>query len=216
MVKVVSTINPVDFRRIQTLMKKAPRTAFKVVKESFKDDGQEWKSALSKRNANRGGTKRRTGNLVRSLNKKVRGSSIRSLSLKLTSAGTEYAAVQEFGGFQKSSRPGGFLTIPLKANMTPAGVTRRSAKSFISKFKLRKDGGRVYFTRTRKGDLIMYLDRKDKRNIPVFRLVKRVTIPGPKTTGEKSRFGFFDTWDELRPSRIKRRARLLKKALNDL
>ena len=92
--------------------------------------------------------KTRTGFLKRSIRSSVTGKDINSLKAFLYSGAVQgeplvYAPIHELGGTIKAKNayknvPGGpFLNIPGKANLTPAGVMRKSAKSVF------EDGGHI-------------------------------------------------------------------------
>lgn len=125
---------------------------------------------------------RRTGALARSIQTEVIGSDIGTLSASLFSAnpGGEkavvYAPIHELGGTVKAKNkymgvPGGpYLNIPLPANKTAAGVTRRSARTvFASGGTLARAGTRWF--------VIGKPTTKSKRIVPMFILVKQVVIP---------------------------------------
>ena len=117
--------------------------------------------------------KSRTGNLIRSLRTSVKGTTLKTLRASFYSAanvaGTEvkYAKMQEMGGIVRAKNayknmPGGpFLNIPGKANLTPAGVMRKTAKQVFD------EGGHI-IGRT--------VHNKDYTEL-MFYLVKEVTIP---------------------------------------
>lgn len=143
--------------------------------------------------------KRRTGFLRRSVGQQVTGSTLSDLSLRVFTAGANYAALQEFGGTVKPKRSR-FLTIPTKANLTAGGDARYpSARDFINSHK-----GQTFFLRRGTSLLLMWnkpsaaarksggVRGKDKP-VAMFRLVRSVAIP--------PRFGFGSTWEKLATSR---------------
>ena len=110
---------------------------------------------------------------MRSLRTSVTGTTLKTLRASFYSAanvaGTEvkYAPMQEIGGIIRAKNayknmPGGpFLNIPGKANLTAAGVMRKSAKQVFD------EGGHI-IGRT--------VHNKDYTEL-MFYLVKEVTIP---------------------------------------
>lgn len=139
----------------------------------------------------------RTGRLKGSLSVQLTGNMLADTKLTLASRGVPYAGVQEFGGTIRP-RTRKYLTIPTKAAMTPAGVTRKSAAAWFREAK-----GEVYVAQTKSGQLAIFLHPTSAKGKPtaLFLLRKRVTIPGPTTDGRPSRLGFFDTWARLQPRR---------------
>jgi len=123
--------------------------------------------------------KSRTGNLMRSLRTSVTGTTLKTLRASFYSAANvagievKYAAMQELGSEAMlggpiraknayKNMPGGpFLNIPGKANLTPAGVMRKTAKQVFA------EGGHI-IGRT--------VHNKDYTELMFF-LVKEVTIP---------------------------------------
>jgi hypothetical protein len=106
-----------------------------------------------------GGVQGRTGNLSRSIgHTKPRGTTIGTVGYKqfIGNRRIPYARVQEEGGILKSSRPGGYLTIPLQDNLTGRGVPRY--KSARDLFERRPDD--VFITKTKTGRLLIGLDDK--------------------------------------------------------
>jgi hypothetical protein len=87
--------------------------------------------------------------------------------------GTAYAGVHiaRAGneGMSTTIRPkhGKYLTIPLPAAMTPAGVSRGSARSFPNTF----------IRTSKKGNPIIFQTKGKGKIVPLFLLVKKVTIP---------------------------------------
>lgn len=202
-VELLVTLDPATKRRIKTLYKQTPKHINEEMRKSFIRAAARWKRALISRNSRgtSGGTQRRTGTLVRGIRTRVTGRSIKSLRATMQLSGVPYAEAQEFGKRIKSNRPNGFLTIPMPAMLTPAGVTRESASSAISREGFVKDGGSLFFKKSSGGNLFLYRQKGNDVE-PLFLLRKSIKIPGPKTDGSESKLGFFDTWDKLRPERV--------------
>jgi len=114
---------------------------------------------------------RRTGELMRSIHTRVKGSDLSTLSGSVHSAGVKYAAIQETGGTITAKRAyrgvqgGAYLNIPLAANKTAAGVMRKTAKQVF------QSGGSII--KSRRGNYIVI----DEIGVPMFVLKKSVTIP---------------------------------------
>lgn len=108
--------------------------------------------------------KRRTGALAQSVKwmaRKTRGKGTYTLT---ASSGTPYGALLEHGGVIKPKKK--YLTIPLPAAKTAAGVTKKSAREWENTF----------FHRSKAGRLVL-LQSKGKKVVPLFLLVKQVKIP---------------------------------------
>lgn len=188
-----------------------------------------WDRAMQQRMRRKGGNStfgsppgtigRRTGSLARSLNFRVqRGfdKKLSSVRLVLFTAGVPYARVQEYGAVIRPRRAK-HLTIPGKANLTAAGVARKgSARSWFREFERTGDVA-VVPSKTHRGTLVV-LWRKTRRSKwqHWWTLVKQVTIKGPKTTGDKSRLGFRDTWDSQQDERAALIQREVQAAINGL
>lgn len=114
--------------------------------------------------------KNRTGSLRRSLQTRVSGVDLKTLTGRVYT-NMVYAPLQEKGGTVKAIDkymrvPGGpYLNIPLSANKTPAGVMRQSARDVFNA------GG--YIRRSKAGN---YLVCKND-GTPMFVLKKSVYVP---------------------------------------
>ena len=120
--------------------------------------------------------KSRTGNLMRSLQTSVTGTTLKTLRASFHSvanvAGTKvkYAPMQEIGGTVKAidkytGVPGGpYLNIPVFSNLTPAGVMRKSAKMLFD------EGAHIH--KSKAGNWGVFLGDK-----MMMVLKKEVTIP---------------------------------------
>jgi phage gpG-like protein len=90
-----------------------------------------------------------------------------------------YAGIHEYGGTVRPVRHK-YLTIPLRANKTAAGVMRFSASELIST-------GNTFVRPSKSFNLILFLKDKMKtktKAIPMFVLVKSVNIPARKYLSE--------------------------------
>jgi len=142
----------------------------------------------------------RTNALRNSLHKRVNGTKLSDLSLRMWSD-SEYAPLQEFGGRISAKRAGGFLAIPIEDNLKPGGSARWDSPlhpEIVDGFFLESGKNR---------DTLYYVRRthtvsRKKRNKGVevkdlkflFALRKSVVIPGPKSPKKRaSRLGMIDT-----------------------
>ncbi len=203
----MSAMSDRSFQRVRRIFEDAPRSVVRRFTKALKVDGQEWEGKMAKRfraplplgrNKNRT-LHNRTGALRRSIGSRVsQPTSVHArvtMALRVFSAGVPYARIQEFGGVITPKRAK-YLTIPLDANMTQAGVTKLSARQAINK------GG--FFATSKKGNLLI----RDSEGVPLFVLKKKVKIP-------KGRLGFFKTWRDSQRSRLSRHRRALKFAIAD-
>lgn len=113
---------------------------------------------------------RRTGQLARSWRVDV-GTNPLSPAVAVATTGTPYAIIHEFGG-TVTAKNSKFLTIPLDANKTGAGVMRQNARQVIDA------GGHTFMSK--RGNMII----AGKDGVPMFVLKRSVTIP--------ARLGFRD------------------------
>lgn len=105
---------------------------------------------------------RRTGALAQSAKWRVRKS---GMGFKLIcESGTAYGAIHEHGGTIKPVN-GRYLTIPLSAAKTPAGVTRKPAREWDDTFFYETDAGKL-----------LLIQSRGTRIIPLFLLVKEVVV----------------------------------------
>ncbi len=123
------------------------------------------------------GVQSRSKALSRSFHTERMGDDLDSLLVRTFSAGVPYAAIQEEGG-EVRPKTAQWLTIPLAAAKSPAGIAKGSARSFSDTF-FRMIGDRLFIFQ-KQGDEV----------VPLFRLVKSVRIKGT--------LGFFKTWQEQR------------------
>lgn len=149
------------------------KTAFRVGTRAVRTIQREFRSA--KNNPTDTATARRTGTLVRSYDQLVEKLPTGSVQLDvgLVRPGVdrevlEYARVHETEGSTTiRAKKGGFLTIPLAAAKTAAGVARGTARDFDNTF----------FIRSKKGNLLL-MQRQGTESVPLFVLKKSVTVPG--------------------------------------
>lgn len=119
----------------------------------------------------------RSGNLRNSLHKKVQGTRLKALSLRMWSD-APYARLQEYGGVIRA-RGGGYLAIPVDDNLTPAGKPRyrspRDPALSDGRF-LELPSGTLWFVLDTPGDVKF-----------LFALRKEVDIPGPGPQARRKR-----------------------------
>ena len=191
-----------SFAHVKRVFAKAPTSTLKRMTRALNDDGREWEGDMIERMrsgvTSGGGLRVRSGALRRSLGYRVTSRTqggTGGIGLRVFSAGVTYAPIQELGGVITPKRAK-WLTIPLPPNMTPAGVTRLTAREVINK------GG--FFATSKKGNLLIF----NRAGEPQFVLKKKVRIP-------KGRLGFVKTWDRNEPSRFNRHRRALRLAIKD-
>jgi len=83
-----------------------------------------------------------------------------------------YGPQREFGGTIRAKKPGGFLTIPLKAAKTAAGVPRFTAREADDAFP-----GGTFVAKSRQGNLLLF-GKRGAALVPLFLLKKEVTQKG--------------------------------------
>lgn len=222
-----------DDSKVQTALERAPGAVFKALKSAMRADGQEWERALIGRMvgsrsfsrraglslADRLGT--RSGNLKRGINSTVEGSGP-DVEMRAFIAGVPYAEAQEKGERILPKR-GKYLTIPIDDNLTATGVARFPSARALDWYKKGSRGaqgfrkgqgtGKAFVLRTKSGGLYIVRDAPGGNLEFLFKLVREAVLPGPETTGTKSRLGFFDTWAELVESRHARHAEAVERAL---
>jgi hypothetical protein len=165
------TITITGSEEVKTLLSDLPSVLFEDAKEAIS------KATINtqKRISDNFGTgsnqlKSRTGSLRRSLQTRVAGETLNTLTGRVYT-NMIYAPLQEKGGTVKAIDkymrvPGGpYLNIPLSANKTPAGVMRQSARDVFSA------GG--FIRRSNAGNYLVC--RND--GTPMFVLKKQVYVP---------------------------------------
>lgn len=154
---MVAEIEILNLSEVQNWLSEIPDESFDAVSEEVTralasaDENIKTKTEL----------KRRTGNLMKSIQIRVQGSDFESLEASIYTTSV-YAPTHEYGATIRAKNaykgvPGGpYLNIPTDANKTPAGVTRMTATQvfaaggFICKFQSGKYGlmlnGEVVYT----------------------------------------------------------------------
>ena len=209
-------------RQVKAIVETAPGVVFRNLYSAFVASGAEWELDMAQRfraptpqakndwtiprSSSKTMLHTRSGRLRRSLRARATGKDLGSLRLRVVSAGTPYALLQEFGG-KITPKKARYLTIPLRKNMTPAGNTRQSATRAI-------DTG-AWFHESKAGNLYIVKSkragRKGKRHsklTPLFKLVDEVKVP--------PRLKFFATWDKRAADRRRRMVRALNAALTEV
>lgn len=203
------------------LLRKARPVLAQGVGIGFEKSAQYWDSAMQKRmGRGKGGIGqlgRRTGRLGRSLGWRVkRGQRLDKVRLALFTAGVPYARAQQFGA-TITPRRAPALTIPGPANLTAAGVPRQPHFGTWMAFAERKEGAQVAIVPSRRtpgNRVVLYRPRKGSAWKHYWTLAQRVVLPGPKTTGEESRLGFYETWAEQQSDRVEIIRAATQKVLN--
>lgn len=168
------SVSIINLAEVNDYLKKLPERTFDDVKKVFakavlRADKQIKENATSKQ------LKRRTGTLGRSVGNSVTGKNLSNLKASVFTRAFDkegkpivYAPIHEFGGTIKAKNaykrvPGGpYLNIPTKANKTPSGVQRYSAKYVF------QSGGTLKQTKTGKwgvfldGQMMFFLQKSSK------------------------------------------------------
>lgn len=179
----------------------------------MKLSAEHWHGAMQRRFRRRpigptlpGSIHRRTGLLARSLGYRIQtGPSRRLADLRalLFVAGARYGRAQQYGAIIRPRRSK-YLAIPGRANLTAAGVTRKSsARNWWREFE--KAGEIIVVpSKTNPANRVV-LWRKTKRSKwqHWWTLVKEATIPGPESTGSPSNLAFYETWNAQADDRVK-------------
>lgn len=199
----------VDGRKVAAAVRRVPAAVLRNMTTTFKQDGEEFRSAMSRSFVGWDGNVRNTGDRLRArskflrdaMNYRVEGAdALNTLALKNFIAGVPYARIQELGGVVVPVKnPSGYLTIPIDDNLHPSGIVKfPSARSVI------EDGG--FFLRLKSGGL--YIVKHDGDDLLfLFKLVRRVRIP--------PRLKYAKTWRGLASSRSARRTRALNRAVQE-
>ena len=192
----------IDSERLQERFRQMPALVDRELRGALVDWGRDWERTMVLRM--RGGAPgqsladrltTRTGALRGTFRSEVRGSTLRNMRLRLSSGGRHapYARIHEYGGTIRPKRAKA-LTVPLRDALTPSGalsgkavLRRKGGGGFTTDYGdtfLLKTGGKVFVAvkGRREGDLRL-----------LYVLKRSVTIPGPKSTGSKSRLGARET-----------------------
>lgn len=139
---------------------------------------------------------------------------LEGLRAVMFSAGVPYARAQQFGAVIKP-KSAKRLAIPGPANLTPAGVTRKSnARAWFEEAKKSGELALVPSRRTPGNTVVLWRKTAKSKWQHWWTLVKQVTLPGPKSTGGPSRLGFYETWAAQRSDRVKLIQHHVQQSLN--
>jgi len=143
------------------------RDIFATTIKSLRRVGQRWidlgLDPATQENLSARILRRRTGHLAGSAHWRLEA---KGNTLKLVLYSAVYGPTHEFGAVIKPKRAR-YLTIPLPAAMTPAGVARGPARSFEGTF----------IKRSKAGNLVIYQHQGKGKILPLFLLKKQVEIP---------------------------------------
>lgn len=134
----------------------------------------------------------RTGALRNTVAFRLAGTTIRDFELQLNVGGNRapYARSQEYGAVVKAKKPGGFLKIPMPDSLTAAGVLKGEV---LMRAGFKTDLGDTFIWRVNPRDknsrAFIAVQTPEMGLRLLYRLVRSVTIPGPKTTNTPSRLG---------------------------
>jgi hypothetical protein len=171
-----------DKEALRYLVKVLPESLFKYVQAAYKRATAQAQETVALRLKGNPLTSR-TGLLARSIDTEVKGNKLATLKASIFSRASVggvpvvYAPIQEMGGDVVAKNkfmnvPGGpYLSIPLKANKTAAGVTRMTPRVFFGRADIKS-----FIAKSKSGNWIIF-QRGMVENIPMFVLKKKVTIP---------------------------------------
>ena len=186
-------------KRFTEALRVCPEDLFAELKPRGHDFLRQWINVRirGERFARGAGTlRRRTGTFSRAFDQAATGNDLESLHFAAGTIrqGLKYAWIQEYGGEIRPKRAK-YLTIPLEAAMTPAGVLKKPAREWPDTFVRMRRGGQsgTIFQKTASGP------------VALFALVKRVRIIG--------RLGFFDSWKKNEPLFVRHLAGAVDAAL---
>ena len=200
------TVNLVQ-GRLRRALKKAPVEVFEETHRAFNEYLRDFQRRFIRFRLSKSGDPRtmkdprkglfrHTGSLARGFEVKVSGDSIKTLEGRLgwfDPFGAMVATTHEKGATIRG-RP--WLTIPLRAAMTPAGVVRGPARSFPNTFIIRSRGGNL-----------LIMQSRGTGAVPLFLLKRKVEIPARLELGET-----FESSTEVQ-KRLRRINRGLTKAM---
>jgi len=197
---------------IQKAISKAPEIMLEELGKAYAENYEDWRGRMALRF--RGGVplggafgpvlglRQRTGALQGSLGRRIDPLKA-SMAIFSTSP---YAAARERGQVVVP-RKGKYITIPLRDNLTAAGVPRfPSAAALIGKG--------TFIITTKKGNKLIVRKKPNGELEFLWLLAKRAVQPGPETDGSPSRFGFFDEWEAGEVDRQDSYRRALVRALD--
>lgn len=113
---------------------------------------------------------RRTGNLAARTFVQVESLGRSRSRVTINTNDIPYGSIHEFGGKVKAKTKT-FLSIPLPAALTPAGVKKKPLSEFEPTFLRRPKSP------SSKADWVVFLRNKDRTATPIFVLQREVTIP---------------------------------------
>jgi hypothetical protein len=195
----------IDSKVIRRALKRFPQAFGREARGAFRIVGSIWMRRMQSKFVpySEGGQpaggpiQSRTGDLRSSIFSATEPSGTRHvnpnrLRLFLT-AGTPYAATQEFGA-TITPKNKEFLTVPLPDALTEGGALSGQALLREEDGRFVTDLGPTFIVGDGNQLTIVLQDGLDL--IPLYALVRKVVIPGPKSTGDKSRLGMHRVADE--------------------
>lgn len=193
--------------KFKRALKRVPGLVFAEAKKALQQSGQEFQREMKLTRFRRYTSwkndkdilQSRTGLLNKSFNYEVQGGSIADLQVRVYSAGTSYANLQEYGGEIKP-RNGKYLALPIGKALGPRGIPRKKGPREYPDgfFFTSKRGNLLFGVRSGRG--------KRKRIEPLYLLRTSVYVP--------PRLGFSSTWDRLGPNRVLRVGNAVKRGFN--
>ena len=186
----------VDWERLKEAMDKAPGELFTKVRARWAKLHRQFIRRIKTRGfSGRPHLKSRSGFFRRHIDTETTGHDLNSLKSQSFAAGVPYAEAQERGGTIHAVRAK-YLTIPLPAALTPAGVLRKRARLWENTF----------FKKSKAGNLILF-QKQSGKIIPLFLLKKSVTLKG--------RLGWFATWKRTEPKTMRKLAMSVDEVLDE-
>lgn len=149
----------VDSRRVQSALRRAPAL---IARESNAALGRIGRDFTARMQTTRfrgydgtsgGAIQNRSGLLRRSFDYEVEGTRLERLRLRVFSAGVKYANLQEYGGVIRPTPPRKYLTIPLRDNLTGAGVPRYPSAAALRDAP--GEEGRTFIAKKKNGTLLI-------------------------------------------------------------
>ncbi len=154
-------------REFKRALREVPDQIYKGARKGLQKGLRGYQRELTRtRLRGRPGLARRSGNLARDLQTTVRGRTVDTL-VGIAFFTAKYAPAHEFGATITPKR-GRYLAIPLSAVSTPTGIAQYQPRDFPNAF----------FIRSRKNpDNLVLVEERGSRIVPLFAMVRSVTIP---------------------------------------
>lgn len=205
----------VNVRTVNEALRRLPDRMNARARDALRNSGIGFVREMNSRFGRGDGQLRvRTGFLRRSIGYQVTGDRFDNLAVRVFVAGPIYANLQEYGGTIRPKPPRKFLTIPLKDNLTGAGVARYPSAAALRD----AEPGRTFIIKNKRGQLLIgyregspvrerfFVSRKQRRDPDAPRLPREKTrvnwlwVLVPEVT-VPARLQFRSTWEKLASAR---------------